>query len=293
MKKTITTLVSSLLLVLASYSSWAQITCNSSVFVSITPWTDNTEITHDMILEGNPAYNTVVVEPQFLYCSDIGAPVTVTVTLTDDNGTYSCWSSVTIEDKSGPIAVMDEYITRSLNDVGEYELGIEDFDNGSWDNCSEDLTFSFSQTIFTSADLGENTVYMTVEDEFGNSNVTFGTLNITEWSTQSLACNDMLYMSLDINGEGFLDWDAMLEGGPYNSEYEVEPSFFTCEDIGVPIVATVTDIATGNSCWGNVQIEDKLAPVAIAEENVIVQLTEDMDGNPTGSGKKPSSDLPA
>jgi hypothetical protein len=61
----------------------------------------------------------------------------------------------------------------------------------------------------------------------------------------------------------------ILEGGPYGcyDDYVVSISGLTNDivtKIGIYTV-TVTDPETGNSCWGTINVEDKLAPVIECE----------------------------
>jgi len=92
----------------------------------------------------------------------------------------------------------------------------------------------------------------------------------------SLVCNDLVYVSLDKTCSYCLGADGVLEGGPYRcyDKYIVEvdktlpygngpwvPACFGPSDINKTYQVRVTDPVTGNKCWGNVKVEDKLAPV--------------------------------
>ncbi len=93
----------------------------------------------------------------------------------------------------------------------------------------------------------------------------------------SLVCNDLVYISLDADCFYCLGADGILEGGPYHcyDDYIVEvdktlpygngpwvPACFGPADIGKTYQVRVTDSDSPfNKCWGNVKIEDKLAPV--------------------------------
>ncbi|HNL37863.1 MAG TPA: HYR domain-containing protein, partial [Saprospiraceae bacterium] len=92
----------------------------------------------------------------------------------------------------------------------------------------------------------------------------------------ALACNDLVYVSLDENCYHKMGADDVLEGGPYHcyDDYIVEvdktapfgngpwlPAEFGPSDIGKTYQIRVTDPDTGNKCWGNVKVEDKLPPV--------------------------------
>lgn len=89
----------------------------------------------------------------------------------------------------------------------------------------------------------------------------------------SLACNDLVNISVDTNCTATITADMILEGGPYGcydsyivalGENMTGPfnlgNVVTCQDIGKTYAAQVTDPRTGNRCWGWVKIEDKLAP---------------------------------
>ena len=103
-------------------------------------------------------------------------------------------------------------------------------------------------------------------------------INVVEYPNPitSLVCNDLVYVSLDQSCSYCLGADGVLEGGPYHcyDDYIVEvdktlpygngpwvPACFGPADIGKTYQVRVTDNETGNKCWGNVKIEDKLPPV--------------------------------
>jgi hypothetical protein len=93
----------------------------------------------------------------------------------------------------------------------------------------------------------------------------------------SLVCNDLVYVSLDEDCDYCLGADGVLEGGPYHcyDDYIVEvdktlpygngpwvPACFNNSDVGKTYQVRVTDSDSPfNKCWGNVKIEDKLAPI--------------------------------
>ncbi|MBK8195329.1 MAG: T9SS type A sorting domain-containing protein [Lewinellaceae bacterium] len=90
----------------------------------------------------------------------------------------------------------------------------------------------------------------------------------------NLVCNDLVHVSLDADCEEFILPDDVLEG-TYNcyDDYKVEldkivpygngpwsPAFINAADIGKTYAYRVTHLVSGNICWGNIKIEDKLAP---------------------------------
>lgn len=95
----------------------------------------------------------------------------------------------------------------------------------------------------------------------------------------ALACHDEIQISLDENCSATISSDEILSGGPYRcyDEYiitirdwitnaiidrqpNVPGSQVGIQDIDRELKITVTDTATGNSCWGHATVEDKLPP---------------------------------
>lgn len=105
---------------------------------------------------------------------------------------------------------------------------------------------------------------------FASSYVYAGNPLFNSPSDTTLVCNNLVQISLDFDCEAFLTGDEILEGynGSYNdisvfitrSTGEPVPNPITGEYIGETLTITVVHIPSGNSCWGNALIEDKLAP---------------------------------
>jgi len=100
---------------------------------------------------------------------------------------------------------------------------------------------------------------------------------------QQLNCNDLVNISLDADCQACIGADDVLEGGPYGcyDDYIVEldktlpygngpwvPACVGPSDIGKTYQVRVTDPDTGNKCWGDVKIEDKIAPVLTCTDYV-------------------------
>ncbi|MBK8562408.1 MAG: proprotein convertase P-domain-containing protein [Saprospiraceae bacterium] len=109
--------------------------------------------------------------------------------------------------------------------------------------------------------------------------------------SQQMACNDNVQISLDQNCEAVIGADDILEGGLYgcydtrystmiitpmggiisgpNGEAIVDASY-----IGGPHTVKVTDVVTGQSCWGTIMVKDKLPPV-IECRDIVIPCTVD------------------
>lgn len=82
--------------------------------------------------------------------------------------------------------------------------------------------------------------------------------------TTALACNDQVQVSLDENCEAEIIPDMILEGTytqPW-SQFTVRISNVIGNIVNKPGFhsVTITDIVTGNNCWGNILVEDKYPP---------------------------------
>jgi hypothetical protein len=161
----------------------------------------------------------------------------------------------------------------------------------AFDNCDDDVdVMQTDNSGFTSGDffpIGSYDLEYTATDNFGNTSTCEISLNVLEFPnpTPSLSCNDLVQISLDQNGEAIVGADDILEGGPYGcyDDYIVDVlnSFgfsigneVDCDNIGTTWGVMVTDPETGNKCWGEIVVEDKLAPVINCVDYTI-SCTED------------------
>lgn len=135
--------------------------------------------------------------------------------------------------------------------------------------------------------IGTTTNSFTVTDKNGlTSECSFDIEVVGYESTNStLACNDNVNVSLDQNCVGEISADMVLEGNNYNC-YEnytvVVKDLFgnsygtsvTSDLIDKELIVEVSD-SEGNTCWGKVVIEDKLAPL-LECGTMTTQCTQDL-----------------
>jgi len=90
--------------------------------------------------------------------------------------------------------------------------------------------------------------------------------------TTTLACNDNIQVSVDENCTALIGTDMILEGGPYacydgyivaieGYGENLGGMMIDGGAVGETLTVTITDTLTGNSCWGLINVEDKLAPI--------------------------------
>ena len=110
----------------------------------------------------------------------------------------------------------------------------------------------------------------------------------------SLTCNDLVYISLDDETCALNILPDMILEGTYNcfDDYFVEldktlpfgngpwvPGFINATDIGKTYQVRITHLVSGNKCWGNIKIEDKLAPALTCENFSVPCNTPDLSPN--------------
>lgn len=103
--------------------------------------------------------------------------------------------------------------------------------------------------------------------------------NVVETSS-ALSCNDLVNLSLDADCQEWLGSALCLQGA-YDcyDDYKVEidrtlplgngpweTALMNIADIGHTYSFQVTHLPSGNHCWGNVKIEDKLPPVLVCSD---------------------------
>ncbi|MCE5348063.1 MAG: HYR domain-containing protein [Bacteroidales bacterium] len=146
-------------------------------------------------------------------CSDIGTPVSVTLTGTDASSNSStCTSLVTVLDTVKPVVNVKTF-NLVLGPTGTGALLPSDVDNGSFDNCGS-VTLSVSPSTFNCGDMGTRTVILTALDSHGNSRSK--SVQITVSST--LKIDAMSLSSCDL-ASPFASYKASVSGGSGSYTY--------------------------------------------------------------------------
>jgi PKD repeat protein len=272
-------------------------TCSATITVQDNAGTPPTAICQDITVQLDATGNTTItaadvdggsfdncgiaslsVSQTSFDCGDVGAN-TVTLTVTDVNGNSSqCTATVTVEDTIAPAAVCQN-ITAQLDATGNVTIAAGDVDNGSSDACGI-ASITVSPNTFTCANIGANTVTLTVTDVNGNVSTCTATATVEDNVNPVAQCQNIT-VQLDATGNATIT-AAQLDNGSTDAcgiaSMTLSTSSFSCADIGSNnVTLTVTDV-NGNSatCAGVVTVEDNIAPVAVCQD-ISVQL------NPGGS----------
>ena len=219
---------------------------------------------------------TLTLDVDNFDCTTIGLN-TVTLTGEDEFGnSASATAIVTVVDDLAP-TVVNQDITVELDETGSVSISVEDIDNGSSDNCS--LTnLSLDITEFTCDNLGENTVTLTGEDEFGNSASATAIVAVVDNLAPTVVTQDITVV-LDANGSANIQASDIDNSSSDNCSIDnltLDIDTFDCSSLGENLVTFTATDASGNqsSATAVVTVEDNLAPSLTTQD-----ITLDLAGN--------------
>jgi hypothetical protein len=205
----------------------------------------------------------------------------VTWTLTDAAGnSTSCTYDVEIIDDEVPIALCQD-LTVYLDASGNASITASDVDNGSSDNCGID-SLSISQNSFSCANIGGNTVELTVTDINGNTANCNATITVIDTINPVASCRDIT-VTLDSTGNATITPSDIVNGSTDNcgiASLSLSKTNFSCSDgPTASVTLTVTDV-NGNSslCTANVQVLDTIRPTVVCQD-ITIYLNESGQAN--------------
>ena len=188
-------------------------------------------------------------------CADIGTH-TLTITYTGDfNGT--CEAELTVIDDTPPEIVCLEEYTLTLNSEGKAVVKAEDLLSKAYDNCGI-ADAVLSRNAFSTADIGQQEISLTVTDQSGNVSTCLVPLQVRayEASPDPFTCVEALTLELDPEGHAKLNPRDLFSGGA-SVQFSVDKEEFTCEDLGTTIVTlTYSTPEESGSCQIPVTIID-------------------------------------
>jgi uncharacterized protein YrzB (UPF0473 family) len=220
--------------------------------------------------------------PAVLDCGQAGTTVPVTVTTNDGNGnSANCTANVTVEDKIAPVAICQNAVVQ-LDGSGNGSLSVNDVDGGSSDNCGvDDRTLDLS--VFACADVGPNTVTLTITDLQGNSSTCQSAVMVEDNIAPSANCTTQTIQAvLDANGQYSIN-PSDLNDGSFdvcgNLSFSVSPSVLTCQNEGSNTVTLLVSDGHGNiaTCTATVQVAEFLQVLSV------IPTSESCSGNGDGS----------
>ncbi|GAB4252722.1 MAG: hypothetical protein Kow0027_17600 [Saprospiraceae bacterium] len=209
--------------------------------------------------------NLQSVSPNSFDCSNVGAN-TVTLTVNDGNGnTGTCTATVTVNDNIDPTASCKNH-TVALDNSGNASITPADVNDGSSDNCGIG-NISVSPSSFGCANVGANTVTLTVTDVNGNISTCTATVTVEDNTAPTALCQNFT-TDLDSDGNYTLA-PASVDNGSSDAcgvTLSVSPNTFDCSNIGANTVTLTATDPSGNTatCTATVTINPFLTISSMA-----------------------------
>jgi hypothetical protein len=220
-------------------------------------------------------------------CTDLGENEIMLVVTDACGNSAACLATVTVRDITAPVITCPGPVTVNLN-PGECRAFISQRASTT-DNCSAVITYS--PDITKAFEIGTTLITATATDAAGNSASCTFTVTVIEYIpvVHSMACNNLINLSLDGDCKAVINADMILEGDNYRcyEKYCItitslsgvpHANLFDLNDVGKTFKVSITDcLGGGNSCWGMVNIEQKLIPEIKCPDNVTILCSEDKD----------------
>ena len=154
--------------------------CPANISVNNDPGICGATVTYNVTATDNcPGVTTALTSGQASGTVFNVGTSTISWTATDaSQNTHTCSFTVTVTDSEAPNAICQN-VTIQVDAAGNASIGTGDIDNGSNDNCGI-TSRSLSNTNFTCANLGPNTVTLTVTDAAGNQDQCTGSVTVED-----------------------------------------------------------------------------------------------------------------
>jgi gliding motility-associated-like protein len=216
------------------------------------------------------------IVPNRINCSNIGTPVTVVLTVTDEVGNQStCSTNILVKDTTAPKANCRD-LTVYLDDRGNIGISKEMINNNSFDNCGIRSMF-IDRNKFDCNTVGVNNVLLSVVDNYANISTCTSKVTVLDTIPPEVECRDIV---LNLRGdETVMITPSDLNAGSTDAcgidSMWVSKNRFTCANVGNNAVILYARDENGNisSCTANVRINGNKAPVAVDDRRFTVVNT--------------------
>ncbi len=228
---------------------------------------------------------TLSIDQTDFTCDDTGSMNTVTLTVTDngDNSFSTCTANVVVQDITPPVPVCTTIADGNVPDIvldanGLASLMLGDVLVSATENCAVAPGGQVTGSAFVCADIGAQTVTVTVFDVNGLGGNCTADINVVDNIDPVAVCQDIT-VELDATGNVSII-PADIDNGSSDVcgfTLSLDITDFDCDDVNNPVTVILTATDPSNNtddCTATVTIEDNEAPT-ITCANVVA----DADAN--------------
>ena len=228
----------------------------------------------------NCGIDTIELSKSSFDCSELGTD-TVYLIAKDVNGNIDSASAiVTVQDTIKPSAVTQP-LTVNIDSTGIAIVNPMDADNGSYDNCNI-ANRTLSKSVFLCSDVGVNSVYLIVTDDYGN--IDSASVIITVLDTiKPIILTQSVTVNLDASGNGTITPADIDNGSTDNcgiTSRTLTKSNFDCSNVGANLIYLIVTDVNGNtdSAVALINVIDLIKPTVVTQA---VTVSLDANGNGT------------
>ena len=247
-----------------------------TVVDNINPWVTASDVTLYLDSSGAASFDTAALyqafndncdatfnfTPQVFTCGDVGAHLS-SVSSTDEAGNMTSKNFViNVKDSLSPwIALFTD--TVELNASGQGSLDTSAVIDYIRDNCGI-RTIIFSDLDFSAANLGLNTITVSVRDDNNNESVALTDIWVVDLIDPNVKAKDLV-IPLDASGLGDITVFQVDNGSTDNIGFDtlyIDTSSYDCLDLGDHWVVLTGVDKSGNSdtAWSKVTVVDNMDP---------------------------------
>jgi hypothetical protein len=238
-------------------------------------------------------------------CSDVGAPVALTLTVTNPSNGQSSTTPVTltVTDVTAPVITVSATQTAPFNLVlGANGTGTVTMANLATvsDACTVNPTTTITPSSFSCAHVGLQTVTITSTDARGNSSTATAYVNVIDATNPTITWNHVVANTpntyeVRMNGTYGATGSVQLNAGTFFTAADAcgaptvvfTPATLACANVNTPVAVayTVTDV-NGNVINGtvNLVLRDQILPVANAVATLSRTIGTVSGANQNGQG---------
>lgn len=202
-------------------------------------------------------------------CAEIGMHM-VTLTGTDEsNNSATCTATISVADHVAPAAHCQD-VTVFLDANGNGSTNAAAVNNASSDACGIKSTVLSGTTSFTCANIGPNTVTLTVTDNNGNTASCMATVTVTDAISPTVICKNFTTY-LNASGAAAITTTDVFQSAADNcgtvNKVSVSPGIFNCNNIGSNTVTLTVNDGHGNTntCTASVTVVDTIPPTVVCK----------------------------
>ena len=240
-------------------------------------------------------------------CDDVGAPVTVTLTVEQGTERATTTAVVTVEKYLDNLVAVAKDMTVQLDADGLATISPGDVDGGSAYGCGNLPELSLDRTMFTCGDVGAPVTVTLTAAHGNNSDTATATVTVEEYLGNLTAVAKDITVQLDASGQATISPEDVDNGSAYGCKstpnLSLDMDTFECSDVGSSIEVTLTAAQDGQTATAIalVTVEAYLDNLTAIARDITVQLDargratiapEDVDdGSAYGCGSTPELSL--